>query len=141
MKPLTIGEVARRAAVGIETVRFYERRGLLEEPARKESGFRQYQEEVVDRLRFIRRAKELGFSLKEIAELIALRLDPATTCGDIKQRAAAKIADIEAKIEDLQRIKKALRKLTAACKGRGPATECSILEALSEKQAIDTFAK
>ncbi len=141
MKPLTIGEVARRAAVGIETVRFYERQGLLEEPPRKESGYRQYPEEVVARLRFIRRAKELGFSLKEIGELIALRLDLATTCGDIKERAAAKIADIEAKIEDLQRMQNALRKLTAACKGRGPVAECSILDALSEKQAIAKFVK
>src|SRR6266852_273541 len=91
MKPLTIGQVARQAGVGVETVRFYERQGLLEEPSRRESGYRQYPEDVVARLRFIRRAKELGFSLKEIAELIALRLDPATMCSDIKERAEAKI--------------------------------------------------
>jgi MerR family transcriptional regulator, copper efflux regulator len=130
MQPLTIGEVARRAGVGVETVRFYERQGLLEEPARKESGYRQYAEDVVARLRFIRRAKELGFSLKEIGELIALRLDPATTCADIRQRAEAKVADIEAKIRDLRKMRQALGKLTAACKGRGPVGDCSILEAL-----------
>jgi len=141
MKPLTIGEVARRAAVGIETVRFYERQGLLEEPPRKDSGYRQYPEDVVARLRFIRRAKELGFSLKEIAELIALRLDPATSCSDIKQRATAKIADIDGRIRDLQGMKKVLVRLSAACKGQGPVSECSILEALTESQAIGKFAK
>jgi MerR family mercuric resistance operon transcriptional regulator len=132
MKPLTIGQVARRASIGVETVRFYERRGLLEEPPRKESGYRQFSEDVVDRLRFIRRAKGLGFSLKEIAELIALRLDPTTTCGDVRRRAKAKVADIEAKIRDLERMKQALLKLSTACKGRGPLSQCSILEALSK---------
>src|SRR5215469_14163370 len=105
MNLLTIGQLARRAGVGIETVRFYERQGLLAEPARRASGYRQYTEDVVTRLRFIRRAKELGFSLREIAELIALRLDPTKTCGDVRRRAKAKVADIEAKIRDLERMK------------------------------------
>jgi MerR family mercuric resistance operon transcriptional regulator len=130
MKLLTIGQVARRAGVGVETVRFYERRGLVEEPLRKESGYRQYTAEVVSRLRFIRRAKELGFSLAEISELLALRLDPSATRADVRQRAKAKIADIEAKIGDLQRMREALQKLTAACRGHGPASACPILEAL-----------
>ena len=130
MKPLTIGQVARSAGVGVETVRFYERQGLLQEPARKESGYRQYPEDVVARLRFIKRAKELGFSLKEIKELLALRVDPDTTCAEVKSRAEAKIADIEEKIQALLRIKKALVKLTKACSGRGPTSECPILDAL-----------
>jgi MerR family mercuric resistance operon transcriptional regulator len=130
MKPLTIGQVARSAGVGVETVRFYERQGLLQEPARKESGYRQYPEDVVARLRFIKRAKELGFSLKEIKELLALRVDPATTCAEVKRRAEAKIADVEEKIQALQRIKKALVRLTAVCRGRGPTSECPILDAL-----------
>jgi MerR family mercuric resistance operon transcriptional regulator len=134
MKPLSIGQVARRAGVGVETVRFYERQGLLEQPPRKASGYRQYREDVVSRLRFIKRAKELGFSLKEIAELIALRFDPATTCQDIRHRAEAKLADIEAKIRDLQRMQKALLKLRAACRGRGPISECPILEALDRQE-------
>src|SRR5262245_11414989 len=100
MKPLTIGEVARRAGVGVETVRFYEREGRLDEPARRASGYRQYGEDAVARLRFIRRAKELGFSLKEIAELLALRADPATTRADVRRRAETKVADIEAKVRD-----------------------------------------
>ncbi len=133
MKPLTIGQVARRAAIGIETVRFYERQGLIEEPARKESGYRQYPEDVIARLRFIKRAKELGFSLKEIKELLGLRVDPDTTCREIKRQAEAKIADIEGRIQALQRIKNALLQLTAVCRGHGPTSECPILDALDEE--------
>ena len=129
---LMIGQLARRAEVGVETVRFYEREGLLEEPARRPSGYRQYDEGVVDRLRFIRRAKQLGFTLKEIRELLSLRIDPATTCGDVKSRAEAKLEDIAAKIRSLQRMKRALVKLTKACSGRGAASECPILESLGE---------
>jgi MerR family mercuric resistance operon transcriptional regulator len=134
MKALTIGQVARHAGVGIETVRFYERQGLLEEPARKESGYRQYGEDVVARLRFIRRAKELGFSLKEIKELLALRVDPSTTCAEVRSKATVKIADVEQKIEALKRIRKALVKLTAVCRGRGPTSECPILDALDKEE-------
>lgn len=131
MKPLTIGQVARHAGVKVETVRFYERRGLLEEPQRRSSGYRQYAQDVVVRLRFIRRAKELGFSLKEIADLLALRLDPEATRADVRQRTEAKIADIEARINDLQRMKAVLVKLTASCRGHGSVSDCPILEALN----------
>ena len=130
MEALTIGQVAGRAGIGIETVRFYERRGLIEDPPRAESGYRQYSEDVVSRLRFIKRAKGLGFSLKEIMELLSLRLDPETTCGDIKKRAETKIADIEEKIRSLRNMNKALTKLVATCSVNGPARECSILETL-----------
>src|ERR687896_82889 len=92
-KPLTIGQVARQSGVGVETVRFYEREGLLPRPSREaSSGYRQYSPEAVSRLRFIRRAKELGFTLREIGELLDLRVDPATNRGDVKRRTAAKIA-------------------------------------------------
>jgi MerR family mercuric resistance operon transcriptional regulator len=133
MKPLTIGQVARQAGVGVETVRFYERQGLLEEPSRRESGYRQYPTDVVAQLRFIKRAKELGFSLKEIRELLALRVDPATTCAEVKQQAEAKIADIEGRIASLTRMKKALVKLAAVCRGQGPTSECPILDALDKE--------
>jgi MerR family mercuric resistance operon transcriptional regulator len=133
MKSVTIGQVARRACVGVETVRFYEREGLLEKPARRTSGYRQYGEGVVARLRFIRRAKERGFTLKEIAELLALRLDPDTTCAEIKQKAQAKLDDIEAKIDDHQRMKQALLKVTASCTGLGPTSACPILDALDKE--------
>jgi MerR family copper efflux transcriptional regulator len=135
MKPssMTIGQLARRAGVGVETVRFYEREGLLEEPTRRPSGYRQYGEDVVARLRFIRRAKELGFTLKETAELLALRLDPQTTCAEVKQKAREKLDDIETKINDLQRIKQALLEVTASCPGRGPGSACPILDALNKE--------
>ncbi|MDK1031917.1 MAG: heavy metal-responsive transcriptional regulator, partial [Planctomycetia bacterium] len=119
MKPLTIGKVAHHAGVGVETIRFYEREGLIEEPPRRQSGYRQYPEEAVSRIRFIRRAKELGFSLKEIKELLSLRASPRARCADVRKRAEAKINDIEQKVRTLQRMKKALVKLTVACSGRG----------------------
>src|SRR4028118_999620 len=98
MTPLTIGQVARRAGIGIETVRFYEREGLLEGPDRRASGYRQYGEDVVRRLRFIRRAKELGFTLREIADLLSLKHDPTATRTDVRERVRAKVEDIEAKV-------------------------------------------
>ena len=136
MKPLTIGQVARQAGVGIETVRFYERQGLLEEPSRRESGYRQYPEDVVARLRFIKRAKELGFSLKEVKELLALRVDPTVTCAEVKRQAEAKLADIEGKIASLLRMKKALVRLAAVCRGQGPTSECPILDALDKEEEV-----
>ncbi len=132
MEPLRIGKVAHLGGVGVETVRFYEREGLIAEPPRTESGYRQYPQETVSRIRFIRRGKELGFSLREIKELLALRLDPETSCEDIRLRAEAKLADIEEKVRTLQRMKQALAKLTAACRGRSTVSECPILEALED---------
>ena len=132
MESMTIGKVARQAGVGVETVRFYEREGLIEEPPRRESGYRQYPSETVCRIRFIRRAKELGFTLKEIKELLSLRASPKSRCADVRKRAEAKIDDIEQKVRALERMKEALLKLTAACSGRGPVTDCPILDALEE---------
>jgi len=132
--PLTIGLVARRAGVGVETVRFYERQGLIEEPPRRMSGYREYGEDVVSRLGFIRRAKELGFTLKEIKELLSLRRDPSTPAADVKRRAEAKIADIEAKIEMLQKMKEALEKLTSACRGHTTSAECPLLHAMDHEE-------
>ncbi|MFQ6098934.1 MAG: heavy metal-responsive transcriptional regulator [Armatimonadota bacterium] len=133
MNTLTIGKVARRSGVGVETIRFYEREGLIPEPPRRESGYRQYPEETIKRIRFIRRAKELGFSLGEIKELLSLRVAPSTRCEDIRRRAEAKIADIEAKIRALETMKDALARLSAACVGTGPVSECPILEFLEEE--------
>ena len=133
-KPLTIGTVARRAGVGVETVRFYERQGLIEEPPRRLSGYREYDDEVVARLGFIRRAKDLGFTLKEIKELLSLRRDPAAPAADVKRRAQAKIADIESKIGALRKMKKALEELTSACRGHATSAECPLLHALDQKE-------
>jgi MerR family mercuric resistance operon transcriptional regulator len=141
MESLTIGKVARLAEVGIETIRFYEREGLIGEPRRRESGYREYPEETVLRLRFIRRAKELGFTLKEIKELLALRIEPETTCRDIRSRTEAKINDIETKIRTLQKMKEALTELTLACKGQGPLSECPILKAMQDEEGAKTTYK
>jgi MerR family mercuric resistance operon transcriptional regulator len=130
MEMLSIGQLAKKAKVNIQTVRYYEKRGLLPDPPRLESGYRQYSKSDLARLCFIKHAKELGFSLREITELLSLRVDPNTTCADVKKRAEAKLADVEEKILALQRIRKALGHLVGLCRGRGPTGECPILEAL-----------
>jgi MerR family copper efflux transcriptional regulator len=133
---LTIGKVARSAGLAIDTVRYYEKEGLLEKPARSASGYRHYRPDAVARLRFIRQAKELGFTLSEIRELLALKVAPGKSCADVRARAEAKIADVEQRIAQLDRMKRALAKLATACSGRGPTSECPILDALeSEKRA------
>jgi MerR family mercuric resistance operon transcriptional regulator len=132
MESLTIGKLAKKTLINIETIRYYERRGLIPKPRRKESGYRQYPHETVTRIQFIKHAKDLGFSLKEIKELLSLRLDPQTPCSEVKKRAEAKILDIEKKVKTLQGMKKALHKLTKACSGYGSTSECPILEALEK---------
>lgn len=136
MLHLTIGEVAKAAEVGIETVRFYEREGLIAEPPRRQSGYRQYPPDTVRRLRFIRRAKDLGFTLKEVGELLGLRVDPDRSCADVKTLARAKMANIEAKMLDLARIQAALTELVRSCRGKGPTSSCPILDAL-DKQEVE----
>lgn len=134
MEWLTTGELANEGGVNLETIRYYERRGLLSKPPRTPTGYRTFDGEAVRRLRFIKQAQALGFSLKEIKELLALRLDPRTSCGDVRRRAEAKIADIDAKVRALRAMKRALVRLTAACAGRGPVSACPILESLEERR-------
>jgi len=130
MKLLTIGKVSRQSGIGVETVRFYEKSGLIDEPPRTESGYRQYPASTVVRIRFIKRAKELGFTLKEIKELLNLRLDPTTTCDDVRLMAEEKQKNVGAKIQSLKGIEKALGELIDACAIGGPDGECPILETL-----------
>jgi len=130
MGSLTIGEVAKQTGIGVETVRFYEKSGLIDEPPRTEAGYRQYPEDTASRVRFIRHAKELGFTLTEIKELLNLRLDPTTTCEDVRQVAEEKLRNVRAKIQSLQGIEMALGDLIGACAVGGPDGECPILEAL-----------
>ncbi|GAC1368559.1 MAG: Hg(II)-responsive transcriptional regulator [Ktedonobacteraceae bacterium] len=134
METLLIGQVARRAGVGIETVRFYEREGLLDEPPRRPSGYRQYSAQVVTRIRFIKRAQQLGFSLKEITELLQLRVDAETSCEEVKQRAEAKIAEVERKLIELQHMRQALLQVATLCTGQGPASSCPMLDALDQQE-------
>jgi len=133
MGNLTIGKLARKAQVNVETVRYYQRRGLMPVPPLRESAYRKYSEYDLARIHFIKRAQTLGFTLKEILELLSLRVDPITTCGDVRRRAETKIADMEEKIKVLRRMKKALTKLASECRGRGPTSECPILEMLGSE--------
>ena len=137
MEILSIGQVARRAGIGVETMRFYEREGLLEEPPRRASGYRQYSEQVITRLHFIQRAQQLGFSLKEISELLLLRVDAQTSCDQVKLRTEAKLAEVERKLVELQRMRHALLQVHALCAGPGPTSACPMLEALAQQEPLD----
>jgi Hg(II)-responsive transcriptional regulator len=137
MKVMTIGQLARGAGVKVSTVRYYERRRLLAEPRRGDSGYRQYAPEALARIRFIRNAQELGFSLQDIRELLSLRNSSAATCGDFQHAAEAKLADIDAKLRSLLRMKEALRKLVSACDGQSPTAQCPIIKALETEKKND----
>src|SRR3546814_10168557 len=135
MQGLTIGRAARKAGVGVETIRFYERKGLIAQPPKPaRAGFRHYPEETVERIRFIRQAQELGFSLREVCELLDLRTDPQADAADVRARATAKLSDVNEKMRQLQRIRDALETLIAACPGRGALGYCSIMEALERSE-------
>jgi MerR family mercuric resistance operon transcriptional regulator len=127
---LTIGQVAREAGMRVETVRYYEREGLLAPPGRSRSGYRQYPGDTVRRLLFIRHAKELGFSLREIGELLELRRGPRVRCDEVRKRAQAKIRDVECRIDSLERIRRALTRLAQECESTGTGEACPILDAL-----------
>lgn len=134
-KSLTIGRLATEAGINLETVRYYEREGLMPKPPRTPSGYRLFPPDAAQRLRFIKRAQEIGFSLKEIRELLALRVSPRTSSAEIRKRAKAKIKDVEGKIKSLESMRQSLRKLTNACDGCGPISECPIIESLEGKDA------
>ncbi len=125
-----IGQLARACGVRVTTIRFYERRGLLPNPSRGESGYRLYGEADFRRLRFIQEAKTLGFSLEEIAELLALRAASDTSCSRVRDRAVGKIGDVEKKIRQLQQFRTALRHLVAQCERGGTDGDCPILQAM-----------
>jgi MerR family copper efflux transcriptional regulator len=129
---ITIGQVAKLAQVGVETIRFYEREGIIAEPPRRESGYRIYDTAIVTRLRFIKRAQELGFSLKEISELLALRVKANQNCERVKKRAESKLSEIKQKISDLTRMQKILTEVTEACVASKPIADCPILKAFEK---------
>ena len=133
MQGLKVGEVAQRAGVNLQTVHYYERRGLLPKPPRTDSNYRAYPADAVLRVRFIKRAQDLGFTLKEIQELLSLRAAPRARCGDVRERAEAKVRDIDEKVRTLQAMRTALTKLVRECSGSGPVTKCPILEALDSE--------
>ncbi len=129
---LTRGRLAREAGVNFSTVRYYERRGILCSKERSAGGYHQYDEEDVCRLRFIRRAQELGFTLKEVEELLALRLDAGSRCSEVRQQAETKVADMQQKIRDLQRMKRVLVKLVEACRQEETSGHCPMVDALED---------
>lgn len=131
MHDLKVGEVAERSGVGVDTVRFYEHRGLIPEPPRTPSGYRQYPEETVERLLFIQRAKALGFTLDEIGELLEIRLDHGVRPADVRRRAEEKLVEVDEKLRALRTMK---AELVDACAGAPDPDDCAILAALSEGQ-------
>ena len=131
---LTIGAVAKRVGVPIDTIRYYEREGLLPEPQRRASGYRSYGESAIAQLRFIRRAKQLGFTLEEIRELLALSHDRQLGVKAVKQRARQRLAAIDARMAELQRVRDGLAQLIEACPGHGTPEQCPILRALNETE-------
>src|SRR5579884_4249526 len=130
VRPMTIGQVAKLADVGVETIRFYEREGLLNKPKRRDSGYRVFTPEVVGRIRFIKKAKQLGFSLREIRELLFLRVDSRATAADLQKHVDAKISEIDDRLRDLKRMRGGLVQLSKACTGKGPIGDCPLLDVL-----------
>lgn len=128
--PLRIGEVAAQSGVSIETIRFYEREGVLSPPPRNSSGYRAYSPDTVHRLQFVRRAKELGFTLNEVRELLELRTHPTDPCQPVDARVEEKIIAVQEKIADLQRILRALETLRNSCRGDQQIADCCIMQAL-----------
>ncbi len=127
---LTIGQVAKQAEVNVETLRYYERRGILPIPPRSGTNYRRYPVTAVRQIRFIKRAQGLGFSLNEITAMLFLRNNPKTSRAAVKTRAEAKLADIEEKIERLTEMRDALAQVTMLCDGQGSIDGCPILQAL-----------
>ncbi len=132
MKTLSISRLAQQGGVNVETIRYYEREGLLPRPPRTPAGYRRFPSEAARRLRFIKRAQELGFSLHEIRELLSLRMKPSAKRADMRALAEGKISDIEQKIRTLEAMKKSLLGLTERCDGRGSLAACPIIESLDE---------
>lgn len=134
-KRLTIGELARQSGVGVETIRFYESEGLLVKPEKPLGSIRTYPRQAIDRLSFVHQAKEIGFTLREIRDLITLREAPKADAGAVRGRAMAKLREVEGKVERLKRMRWTLRDLLSHCPGRGDLGTCPIMQALSVTQA------
>jgi len=130
---LTIGRFAKAVGVNIQTVRYYERLKLVEPTVRKPSGYRLYDGASLKRLRFIKNAQALGFTLHEIAELLNLRVSSKARCGDVQRKAEAKLAHVEAKVRELQALARALRGLIRSCHAGQPTGQCPILTSLENE--------
>lgn len=132
--PLTIGTVAKRVGVAIDTIRYHEREGLLPQPQRRASGYRSYGDAAIAQLRFIRRAKKLGFTLEEIRGLLSLSRDRQKGVAAVKQRAQLRLVALDARIAELQRVRDGLAQLVKSCRGHGAPEHCPILQALTQEE-------
>ena len=128
---MTVGKVARASGVGVETIRFYEKRGLIVQPERRPSGYRMYNEETIARVRFIKNAQALGFTLNEVAELIRLEQDSRAQCSDLQVRADAKVTLIDQQIAELQKMRAELTQLSSGCSSDQLLSECRLMNCLA----------
>lgn len=135
---MKIGQLAKQARVGVDTVRYYERHGLLPEPQRQASGYRVYDERDLERLRFIRGAKAMGFSLQEIRELHRLSSADEGQRADVRALAASRLQDVEAKLRELQSVRDVLAELVQQCSGQGPVAGCPIMETVIARMTEGT---
>jgi MerR family transcriptional regulator, copper efflux regulator len=133
---LTIGQLAKTAGVNVQTVRYYERRNLLQPTGRKASGYRVYGDDVLKRLRFIKNAQALGFTLHEINDLLNLRVSAVAQCGTVRVRAQAKLRQVEAKTRDLLALSRALKRLICSCRTGEPTEHCPILQTLDKETTL-----
>jgi Hg(II)-responsive transcriptional regulator len=133
MELMTVGQLAKKADVNVETIRYYERRGLLDEPIRNTSGYRQYTSKYLDKIKFIKSAQSIGFTLNEIQDLLTLRITSNTVCNDVKLMAKEKILLIEEKINDLENIKNTLNELICSCENNKITDDCPILQSIKSK--------
>jgi len=138
MASLTVSKLAKAVGVEVSTIRYYERRGLVKPSSRRSSGYRDYDSDAVRRVCFIRHAQALGFTLEEIAGLLRLRVAPGLDCAAVRARVSAKLADVEARLVELERLRDALARLVAACPARGPVMHCTILDTLDSDAGEDT---
>lgn len=136
LKSLTRKQVAERSGVTTEAVRFYEKEGIIANPPRTESGYRQYPQEVVRQIQFVKRAQHLGFTLPEIKDLLSLKISEDTTPDNVRARAFLKIQEVDSRIQTLQRIKNTLLHLAKSCPGEGKIEECPILGALESDESL-----
>lgn len=137
MSQFTISRAAKAAGVNVETIRFYERKGLIEQPPKPAAGgFREYDAATVARIRFVRQAQEIGFSLREIGELLSLRADPNADCADVRNRAIEKRQEVQVKLDQLSHMREALDVLIASCPGGGDVKACTILEAMERRTSL-----
>jgi MerR family mercuric resistance operon transcriptional regulator len=137
MAHLTIGRLAAQGGVNLQTIRYYEREGLLQKPPRLASGYRAFAPDAVRRVHFIKRAQEMGFSLADIKELLSIRVDPRRDCSGVRQLARVKLADIDQKLRTLRAMRRVLNGLATSCPGRGPISDCPILDSLDPDERGD----